>query len=295
MHLLFHGGSDQASEAWPSILYATRWLTGTAWSAAQVIVTPTVSVGFWYPAMAISPDGERAHLVWEEQAFGGVGAIKHMSGTVSADGVAWSQLETVLSDGATESVWPSVAADSSGNVHVVWAGIGGGPLWPEQHVHYVRYDGAIDEWSPSARVDLEPVLVNPEVPFKVGPELASQEAGNQHTLCVAWCGYRAGEAAAEDVLVSCSRDGGTSWGAPLNVSRSPEAGETSVRQSIAIDEIGELHVAWQERSGADPQHRDYEIYYTRCVEPKKVFLPLVGSAWESPPDSFHVPPPTGKL
>jgi hypothetical protein len=163
-------------------------------------------------------------------------------------------------------------------------------LWPEQYVHHRRYDAATDEWGPSVRIDLEPVHVNPEVPFKVGPELASVEAGDQHTLCVAWCGYRAGEAAAEDVLVSCSLDGGASWALPSNVSRSPQAGETSIRQSIALDEAGGLHATWQEQVGADPHHKEYEIQYARSLEVKRYFLPVAGRAWGSPLDRLYMPP-----
>ena len=316
MHLLFHGGSDPASEAWPSILHAARWLTETTWPAAQVIVTRTAGVGLWYPAMAVSPDGAQAHLVWEEQVSSGVGAIKYMSGTVTGGGVHWSRPPILLSTGVTKSVWPSVATDSSGDVHVVWGEIVGPPSDSEQYVRYARYSAASDRWGPGVRIDREPVRVNATVPFKIAPGLASYERGDQHTLCVAWYGYRAGAAEAEEVLLSCSQDGGTSWTSPENVSRSPQAEEISILQSIALDEAGGLHAAWQERVEVDPEA--YEIMYARSPDkvflpsttrdwyvpkrtflpfvgrswrhfPNRVLLPLVGRSWRRPPDGVYLP------
>ena len=77
---------------------------------------------------------------------------------------------------------------------------------------------------------------------------------------------------AEEVLLSCSPDGGQSWEAPRNVSRSPGAEAISIVPSIAFDARGRLHSVWEEHVG-DSIVYNYEVYYARAIV--KVFLPLI--------------------
>jgi hypothetical protein len=100
------------------------------------------------------------------------------------------------------------------------------------------------------------------------------------TVCVAWHGFRDEEPVAEEALLTCSPNGGNSWGATLNASRSttPAGEEVSIRPDIAFDSSGDLHVAWQEYSGGigGSLLADYEIYYARGgAPPGPVYLPLV--------------------
>lgn len=273
LHVVFNAGQNI-----PNILYATRPLTAMVWPTATIIYTHTATYGSWYPVLVIGPEGGTLHVVWEERASATERAIMYMRGKVNGAGVDWEPALS-LSAGITLSVWPAIAADSGGNVHVVWGEqVGEGTLdQREQYVRYARYDVASGSWiSPAVRIDPEPVKVNRLNPTDIAPRLALVERDNQVTVCVAWHGFRGGEFA-EEVLLSCSRDGGQFWSLPQNVSRSPGAEAISIAPSITFDASGQLHGVWQEHTGGSPIY-NYQIYYARTLN--QVFLPLVARNWK---------------
>ncbi|MFQ6101929.1 MAG: hypothetical protein ACE5OS_11955 [Anaerolineae bacterium] len=255
------------------IYYASRLLTETAWLTATRIYTSTAWAGSWFPALAIGPDEETLHVVWQDH-YSSKRMIMYMSGTVSGDSVNWSPPLT-LSTGITWSVYPAIAADSRGNLHVVWGEQGAGG-YDEQYVRYRRYDIVSGTWTtPAVRIDPNPVQANKDNPTYIAPSLALWEQDNQVRVCVAWYGFRAGDPAAEDVLLRCSQDGGNIWSSTKteNVSHSSAEGwGISFKQSTTFDTSGRLHVVWQERTG-EAVKEDYNVYYSRGMN--QVFLPLV--------------------
>lgn len=276
LHVVFNaGGRNQ-----PDILYAARPLAAAAWPTATVVYTHT-GTGSWFPKLAIGPDESTLHMVWEERASVDVRAIMYMSGTVNGAGVDWSSPLT-LSAGTTLSLWPDIVADSDGNLHVVWGEqVGTGAVYQrEQYVRYARYDAASGLWSiKEGPIDLNPVKVNELRPTDIAPSLALLESGRasgdkQVTVCVAWYGFREGGQVepAEEVLLSCSENGGQSWPPPQNVSRSPGQDEISIAPSIAFDSWGRLHSVWEEHVG-DSVIYNYEIFHTYALS--KVFLPFM--------------------
>jgi hypothetical protein len=276
LHVVFNaGGGNQ-----PDILHVARPLTATAWPTATVVYTHT-GTGSWYPKLAVGPDESTLHMVWEERASVDVRAIMYMSGTVNGADVDWSSPLT-LSAGITLSIWPDIVADSGGNLHVAWGEqVGTGSVEQrEQYVRYARYNAASNSWLVKEEpVDLNPVKVNELRPTDITPSLALLESerasgDKQVMVCVAWHGFREDEQVepAEEVLLSCSEDGGQSWPPPQNASRSPGEDEISIMPSIAFDAWGRLHSAWEEHVGDSVVH-NYEIYHAHALS--KVFLPFV--------------------
>lgn len=267
LHVVFNAGVPDSQ-----VYYTSRALADTAWPTAKRVYTSTGGGASWMPALAVGPDGETLHLVWKEYTIE-VQVIMYMSGTVSGDSVSWFPAVT-LSEGITTSVRPALVVDSTGTVHAAWGEVGPGGRTEEQ---YVRYARCINGSCTSAvRVDAGRVMVNDEDPTFVTPDLALLEEDGQVTICVAWHGFREG-GAAEEVLLSCSDDGGQSWSSSYNVSRSPgDVGypDVSIMPSIASDEMGQLHGAWQERVNAEGKDSYYEVYYSRTLG-NLVFLPFV--------------------
>ena len=266
LHVVFNAGDPSR------ILYATRPLTSTSWPTAAVIYTPTANFEFGslFPMLAIDPDGETLHLAWIDIGLD-ARVIRYMRWEA---GGAFT--DTLSQEEAVDTRWgrPSIAADSLGNLHVVWEEEVGTGSAADRYVHYTRYDVNSGNWiSPSTRVYSEPVGVNADDPRNIVPALALAEKKGEVTVCIAWHGFQAGgtEVGAEEILSSCSQDGGLSWPvSPQNVSRSPKAEEVSIMPSIAFNSSGRLHGAWQERS----QFPYYEIYYASLLD-NQVFLPLV--------------------
>jgi hypothetical protein len=269
LHVLFSAGAANV----PDIYHAVRPFTDTAWSAATRAYTSTSLYGSWWAALAVEHDGQTLHAVWENKGLS-IRSVHYMSGTVSGFDVQWSSAIT-LSTGIANSGYPDIAVDSGGNVHVAWAELGPGGF-SEQYVRYARYDAAAGSWAlPAVRIDPVPAQANEESPTYIAPSVALCEAQSVRA-CVAWYGFRAGDPEAEEVLIRCSSDGGSSWSSmrTANVSRttSQSAWEISMRPSIACDEEGLIHAVWQERAGNDLTS-DYEVYYSR--EMRRTYFPLV--------------------
>lgn len=272
LHVVFNAGSN--------ILHAMRSLAATAWPTATRIYTSPGNVVSEYPVLATGPDGKTLHVVWQDyDLMFSKWTIIYKRGTVNGAAVNWTSPYT-LATGGIELKYPDIAADSRGNLHVVWGEVvGPGNLQDrDQYVRYTRYNVATSQWiSPAVRIDNNPVRVNTDNPTYTAPNLALREKGGQVEACVAWHGFRAGGMSfAEEVLLSCSPDGGRSWPSPRNVSRSPQAEALSLIPSIAFDASGQLHAVWQEHNLAmgGSVVFDYQVYHSWALSRR--FLPLVG-------------------
>mgnify|MGYP001093604890 CR=1 FL=1 len=274
LHVVFNAGANA--------LHVTRPLTATSWPTATRVYTSTAVFGLWFPMLDISPDGKTLHMVWQEVDAEWTGelikewTIMYGRGEVNGGEVSWASAHS-LSTGSTELVYPAIAADSGGNLHVVWTEmVGEGDLKDKiQYMRYMRYDIASGEWiSPAIRIDDIPVRVNQDNPTYSTPSLALFERHDRVEVCVAWHGFREGELA-EDVLLSCSPDGGESWPAPQNVSHSGDSDEISISPSIAFDASGRLHSVWQEHKAAMGSSviDNYQIFYSGALN--RMFLPIV--------------------
>jgi hypothetical protein len=268
LHVVFNAGDPS------HIVYATRPLTSTTWPTATVLYTPTngFEFGSLFPTLALDPAGETLHLAWIDIGYD-TRTIRYMRWSAGS-----FYTHALSSEAPANTTWgrPSIAADSSGNLHVVWEEeVGTGPAeGRDRYVRYTRYSVSSGSWtSPTIRIYSEPVRVNADDPRNIVPALTLVEKDDEVTVCVAWHGFRVSGlyVGAEEILLICSEDGGRSWPSlPHNVSRSPEAEEISIMPSVAFGPSGRLHGVWQERS----QFLHYEIYYTYSLG-NRVFLPLM--------------------
>lgn len=276
LHVVFNAGREASSH----IHHSSRPLAETTWPAATRIYTSTGGDLSWFPVLAVSTDGKDLHVVWEEKPSGASRRIRYLHGTAEESYTEWVTSPITLSSDLS-SVKPDVAVSSRGDVHVIWAEADSNQA--PYYVAYRRYDAAAESWTAVRRIDPRPVSVNQISPNESAPRLALWERGHGVRLCVAWHGFRISEeneeegSDAEDVLVSCSDDGGDTWLPPSKISVFPdgqsENQQPSVRPSIIFDTSGILHTVWQQRIEADDDERSYDIYYAR--EMNRVFLPIV--------------------
>jgi hypothetical protein len=269
LHLVFSAGAN--------ILHSSRPLAVTAWPTATRIYTSTTALNIGFPALAIGPDGETLHVVWQEEDFDDESAIMYVRGHAHDAAVSWEPARELAAAQTSELFFPTIAVDSAGNPYVVWGeAVGtGGTGEPDQYLRYTRCDVSSSVWiSPALQVDANPVRTNQQIPFYTVPSLALFEHGDRVEVCVAWHGFRAG-GIGEEILLSCSWDQGQSWSVPENVSRSVDEEAMSLAPSIAFDAAGRLHGVWQEHDddmGLNVIY-DYQVYHTRALD--EVFLPLV--------------------
>jgi hypothetical protein len=91
-------------------------------------------------------------------------------------------------------------------------------------------------------------------------------------VCVAWYGFRLG-GNAEEVLSSCSSNGGQNWPPPVNVSHTGGEDDYSINPALAFDSLDRLHVTWEEHNGSTISTPIVQIYHG--LKWFDVFLPVV--------------------
>jgi hypothetical protein len=260
------------------VLYASRPLAATTWPAATRIYTSTTALSVWFPVLAIGPGGDTLHVVWQEEDFYDESVIMYMRGAMNDSTVQWEPARKLSATKTSELFYPTIVADSTGNLHVAWgeASGTGGLAQRDQYVRYMRYDVGSSEWiSPAIRIDLDPVRVNQYNPTYTAPSLALFEKSGKTEVCVAWHGFRAG-GVGENVLLSCASDQGQSWSLPENMSRSADVEAMSLAPAIAFDVAGQLHGVWQEHNAdvGDSVIYDYQVYHCRALY--RMFMPFAG-------------------
>jgi hypothetical protein len=268
LHVVFNAG-----QTFSHIFYSSR-LLADVWPAATQIYTSTNSMS-WSPALDVSPDGIDLHVVWEEKPFGTDRIVWYMPGKVTgSDDVSWSP--PIKLSGETNSVKPDLAVSSDGNVHIVWGEADSEQISAAYYVRYCLFDPDQKSCLESKRVDIRPVYVNEIRPTESSPRLALWEDGDQVHLCVTWHGFREGESA-EDIFVSCSKDGGKTWQPASIMSPLPqgvtELVDLSIWPSIVFHPSGTLHGVWQQRVDIEDTGSYHEIYYSHSMN--RVFLPLI--------------------
>lgn len=136
------------------LLYVQRPLTGT-WSAPQLITTTGVSYST-RPALAVDPTGI-PHLTWHETGTGVHYSYRNPDGS-------WATPETVTDWG----VFPDIAVEANGNVHIVWSGGGS-----NTHGYRLRIPGV--GWS-------TPVVLSPAQDYANPLSIAVDSQGSAHIL-----------------------------------------------------------------------------------------------------------------
>ncbi len=262
LHLALHGGTDGSNDR-TDILYDHRGVEDTAWPGADVVFTKKVFRSE-EPALAVSADGQTLHLVWQETYTPILARIFYMRGVRSGDNVIWDGYKQLSADDAL-SVRPAIVV-GGGAVHVAWGEVVGN----NQYIRY-RSDDGDGTWDGSSHlIDDDPVQVNNILPTYTVPSLAVTPSG---AVCAAWDGYRTNaDYEAEEIYVSCSTNGGSTWWTPVNVSRS--SANQSVRPVLDAGGDGILHLAWQEYVGPSAL-TNYQIHYAHSL-PFTVMLPIVG-------------------
>jgi hypothetical protein len=151
------------------------------------------------------------------------------------DGAAWTADE-VVSGSITNSMYPSIAVDRSGRVHVVWeAKPAGIPNW---RIYYASSTGA--SWTTPERITL----------------------GSAHTMypCIACDSQNRPHIVWQDgrnpgYSIYYKYNDGTAWSADLALA---STGKDCNQPSIAIDSADNLHVVWN-----DYRNDNWEIYYKK--------------------------------
>ena len=216
------------------IFYRKSTNAGATWSASTMI-TPSTGESFLL-AMTVDSLGG-LHLVWCDSTPYNVEVFYKRS---TDAGATWSANKR-LTWTAIHSYWPAIAADSFGQIHLIWQddSFGNYDLFYRKST-----DGGMTF---GARRRLTYTSGASQV-----PDIAVDQSGS---IYVVWQDPTPGNA---EIFCKKSPDGGNTWG--TNRRLSMNAGD-SLAPCIVVDSSDQIHVVWQDKTPGNG-----EIYYRKSVD-----------------------------
>ena len=213
----------------PNICFKRSTNGGAAWSG---ITRLSWTTGLSYNPQVAADSSGSVHVVWYDNVTGN-GEIYYKRSTDG--GNSWSGL-TRLTWNAGWSSNPSIAAGTSGKVHIVW--------WDESPGNYeIFYKNSSDNgssWSGIKRLTWNAWMSD-------FPSIAADLGGNVH---IVWEDNPSGD---YDIFYRSSSNNGSTWSTLTRLTWN--SGE-SVLPRIAVDSGGGVHVVWE-----DDTPSNSEIFY----------------------------------
>jgi hypothetical protein len=208
---------------------------GATWTTAKRLTW--TADNSWDPAIVAGSSG-KLYLVWYEETPGNWNIYFKCS---TDGGTTWTTNKR-LTWTSGDSLWPSIAVDSSGNLHVVWSH--NPPSMPLEIYYRKSTDGGAT-WTTSKRLTWT-------AQGSEGPAIAADSSGHLH---VVWYDSTPGNV---EIYYKASLDGGGTWTASKRlISNSGD----SYSPDIAVDSSGNPHVVWFDDT---PGNR--EIYYKKSTD-----------------------------
>ena len=240
-----------------NIFYAKSTNGGQTWTETA-LTTDTTYIQM-RPSIAVDASNN-LHVVWNGAHSGSPSnyQIRYIKYTA---GGSWDASPTNLTSGSYSQDSPSIAVDSSNNLHVVWSGAHSGSPSNYQ-IRYIKYTAG-GSW------DASPTnLINEPSYWNVFASIAVDSSNNLH---VVWYGYYSGSAYYQIRYIKYTV--GSGWDAsPTNLT------SDSYHQyspSITVDESNNLHVVWCGQHSTSTSI--YQVRYKKYT---------VGTGWDASPTNL---------
>ncbi len=254
------------------IMYV-NYSTSAGWFNATVISDDNTN---WNDGWSSSPsiaidNNDNIHVVWSDNTDGPWRSnsmdyeIMYVNYSSSAE---WSNA-TVISDGFEGIYWndgtsydPSIAIDNNGNVHVVWDDGTVGPWGNDGEVMYANYSSSAG-WSNATLISDGFGGIYWNDGYSQEPSIAIDNNGNIH---VVWYDNTVGPWGNDDEIMYANYSFSAGWSNATVISDDGTNWNdgTSYDPSIAIDNNGNVHVAWGDTTiGPWISGEDAEIMYVK--------------------------------
>ncbi|OLS29523.1 MAG: hypothetical protein HeimAB125_22230 [Candidatus Heimdallarchaeota archaeon AB_125] len=250
VHIAWDDSTNYAGAGTDYDIFYKCWNASTSsWTTTEVVTTESVYISS-NPSLAVDSAGN-IHIAWEFFNGNTWYAIHYKRWNSSTS--SWTTPEIVSTEGTTAVYNPSLAVDSSDNIHVAWedytnyAGAG-----TDYDIFYKCWISSTSSWTTTEVVSTE------STGNSVNPSLAVDSSDNIH---VAWddstnytnCGADA------DIFYKHWISSTSSWTTTEVVST--ESTGHSYRPSLAVDSAGNIHVAWEDSTNYTNCGTDYDIFY----------------------------------
>jgi hypothetical protein len=203
------------------------------------------------PSLAVD-SSNNIHVVWLDDTPGNYEIYYKRS---TNGGVSWSGTERLTWNSGSSS-YPTIAVDSSNNIHLVWYDYTPG----DSEIFYKRSTNAGGSWSEIKRLTWN-------AGGSLYPTIAVDSSNNVH---VVWHDYTPGTV---EIYYKRSTNGGIKWG---GVKRLTWNSGESFAPEIAVDSSNNIHVVWYDFTPGNP-----EIYYKKSTDVGVTWSGVKRITWNS--------------
>ncbi len=253
VHVAWEDDTALSSGTDRDIFYKYWDIRTETWSTTEVVSTES-SGDSVHPTLGIDA-AENVHIAWVDYTDGGSGSDRDIFYKRYEGASGWIATEVVSSslDGMAEN--PSLAVDSSNNVHVAWEDnsnvLSSGT---DFDIFYKQLSGQTHIW-----VDVE-VVSTESTEMSAFCSLAVDNLDNVH---IAWYDGTDldGAGTDADIFYKNKNSFTTLWSAVEVVST--ESTGVSIVSDITMDSHGNVHIAWQDLSDYGELGSGYDIFYKK--------------------------------
>lgn len=209
-----------------------------------------------YPQIAVSEDGQRICVIWDDQRYSPVGPTQDIDEpmyTISNDGgTTWSPNMSAKLGGIPnqQQFQPTICAKPNGAFYFAWIDEDVGGAGDKATV-FARIPAASDV------VDLNEIVEDKTGDNYFGAQdwkLDVAYDSNTDTIYVVWADTRneyTGANTGVDVFIDKSTDGGATWGTDVKVN--PDSTNTDqTHPTVEVGDSGMVYVAYIDEQGVDP-------------------------------------------
>jgi parallel beta-helix repeat protein len=215
----------------------------------QVVSTESTDDSY-YPSLAVDSSGN-IHIAWHDQTdYGDSGTDNDIFYKKYVPDNGWTTTEVVSTESTDDSYYPSLAVDSSGNIHIAWQEWNTTSI--SYDVFYKRYEVGVG-WTTTELVSTESTGDSHQ------PSLAVDVGGNVH---IAWYDNTDYNDSGTDYDVFYKRyEVGVGWTSTEVISI--QSTDYSFLPSLAVDVGGNVHIAWYDYDDIAGSGTDYDVFYKR--------------------------------
>lgn len=194
----------------------------------------------------------------------------------SNNGVTWTEVDLPTAPVGGIDLGCEIAVQKNGTVHVVWDSLTCGANCTDERMWYTRSTNGGVSWSAPIQVrDYNLVSFSgankPPVADSrgIGPfgaiDVDNSGGACDGTLYATFSDWTAGGATENDVWVSRSTNGGTTWSAPVKVNDDGLANRTQFHPFLQVDQSnGSVVVVWHDARN-DANNRKVDYYAARSI------------------------------
>ncbi len=237
-------------------IFYKQWnATSSTWTTTEVISTES-TLDSEAPTIKVDGTGN-IHIAWFDLTnYSGSGTdrdifYKQWNTTDST----WTTTEVVSTESTLDSEAPTIEVDHVGNIHIAWFDLtnysGSGT---DRDIFYKQWNATSSTWTTTEVISTESTADS------YVPMIAVDGDGNAH---VAWYDYTNYSGSGTDWDIFYKRWNATSSTWTTTEVVSTESNGDSFSPTIAVDSIGNTHVAWGDTTNYSGAGTEYDIFYKR--------------------------------